>query len=106
VEAAAAKPPTAPPEAGPGARWLRERSTLDAAPPELARVRSALTSTARAEAVEAHDSPPLRASVFHLVERARLPDYRASVEVVAAAIAPARIAVTGPWPPYAFTELE
>jgi hypothetical protein len=93
-------------EAGPGTRWLRERSTADAASEELARLRAALSSAVRGESVERHDSPPLRASVFHLVQRERLAHYRAAVDALAASIAPARIALTGPWPPYAFTELE
>jgi hypothetical protein len=103
-------PKRSPPrdEAGPGTRWLRERSAADAASlPELARLRAALAPHTRAETVETHgDSPPLRASVFHLVERGRLPDYRATVAGLDSSIAPARIALTGPWPPYAFTELE
>jgi hypothetical protein len=69
-------------------------------------VRAALAPCTRAESIELHDSPPLRASIFHLVERARLPEYRSQVDALAATIAPARIAATGPWPPYAFTELE
>jgi hypothetical protein len=76
------------------------------AAPELAQVREALASWVRAEAIEEHRNSLLRASVFHLVERARIPGYRARVETLGAAIAPARLAATGPWPPYAFTELE
>jgi hypothetical protein len=97
-----------PPAAGPGTRWLRERSAarLAASLPELARVRATLASSVRAESIETHDTPPLRASLFHLVERARLVEYRAQVDALAASIAPARVAATGPWPPYAFTELE
>lgn len=82
---------------------------LDAETPpakELAQVREALASWVRAEAVEEHRNALLRANVFHLVERARIPGYRARVENVGAAIAPARLVATGPWPPYAFTELE
>jgi hypothetical protein len=73
---------------------------------ELAQVREALAPWVRAEAIEEHRDSPLRANVFHLVERARIPAYRARVETVAAAIVPARLTATGPWPPYAFTELE
>jgi hypothetical protein len=82
---------------------------LDAETPparELAQVREALASWVRAEAIEDHRESLRRASVFHLVERARIPEYRARVESVGAAIAPARLTATGPWPPYAFTELE
>jgi hypothetical protein len=90
---------------GPGTRFLRDRAAKTALP-ELERVRDALGSLVRGQVVEGHDAPPLRASVFHLVERARIPDYRASIDGLATTLAPARIVVTGPWPPYAFTELE
>jgi hypothetical protein len=92
---------------GPDTAWLRARSAQQGARgPELARMREALASWVRAEAIEEHAGSLLRASVFHLVERARIPGYRSVVEAVGAAIAPARLAATGPWPPYAFTELE
>jgi hypothetical protein len=74
--------------------------------PALACVRDALGAWVRAEAVEDHGDSLLGASVFHLVERAGIPAYRARVEALGATIAPARLAATGPWPPYAFTELE
>jgi hypothetical protein len=102
-----ALPPAPQAAAGPGTRWLRQRSAEHAASvPELARVRAALAPCTRQESVELHDSPPLRASIFHLVERARLSEYRTQIDALASAIAPARVAATGPWPPYAFTELE
>jgi hypothetical protein len=103
--ASASPPPAADLPAGPGTRWLRGRSAR-ATPPELARVREVLASLVRAESIETHDTPPLRASVFHLVPRAALADYRAKVESLASSMAPARVVATGPWPPYAFTELE
>jgi hypothetical protein len=100
-------PAPAPSTAGPGTAWLRARSAQRAVhAPELARVREALGPWVRAEAVEEHGDSLLRASVFHLVERARVPGYRAQVEALGATMAPARLAATGPWPPYAFTELE
>jgi hypothetical protein len=103
-----AKHPPAGDDAGPGTRWLRERSAGDAnSLRELVHLRASLAPHARAEVVETHgSSPPLRASVFHLVERERLHDYRAAVAGVDSAIAPARVVLSGPWPPYAFTELE
>jgi hypothetical protein len=97
--------PGPPSDVGPGTRWLRERST-QVAVPEIAVVRAALVALVRAESVEPHGAPPLRASVFHLVERVRLAEYRAAIEALASAVAPSRLALTGPWPPYAFTELE
>jgi hypothetical protein len=92
-------------EAGPGTRFLRARSA-QASLPELERIREALGSLVHGEVVEGHDAPPLRASIFHLVERARMADYREAVEKLAVTLAPSRIVATGPWPPYAFTELE
>ncbi len=85
-----------------GAQWLRER----AAHPLLARVRDTLGPLVRAERVEPGAKPPLRASLFHLVDRTRLDEYRQRAHELSGRIAPARLAVTGPWPPYAFTELE
>lgn len=82
---------------------------LDAETPparELAQVREALASWVCAEGIEQPGGSLLRANVFHLVERARIPGYRARVASVGAAVAPARLVATGPWPPYAFTELE
>jgi hypothetical protein len=97
--------PAPPPEAaGPGTAWLRARSAQRA--PELTRLREAFAPWVRAEAVEEGGDSLLRASVFHLVERARIPGYRAQVEALGADIAPARLTATGPWPPYAFTVLE
>jgi hypothetical protein len=102
-----AAPAPVPSPAGPGTAWLRARSAQRGAQaPELARVREALAPWVRAETIEEHGDSLLRASVFHLVERARIAGYRAEVEALGAAIAPARVAATGPWPPYAFTELE
>jgi len=74
--------------------------------PALARVREAMRPFVRAETIETRAEPPLRTTLFHLVERAGIGEYRARLDGLAAAIAPARLTVTGPWPPYAFTELQ
>jgi hypothetical protein len=106
IYAAGAEPREAPAAAAsPGTRWLRSRAAMQRVP-ELDAVRDELGPLARAEVVEPHDTPPLRASVFHLVPRARERDYRARVDSLAAKIAPSRVAATGPWPPYAFTGIE
>lgn len=68
----------------------------DAEPATLARVREALGALVRGEVVERPAAQG--ASVFHLVERARLAEYRARAGEL-------RLAATGPWPPYAFVEL-
>jgi hypothetical protein len=91
--------------AGPGARYLTARRaewrrTHDA--PELAPLRPTLAALVKAERVTRHDAPPLLASVYHLVDRDAVPAYLEAVEGGSAALAPLRVAATGPWPPYAF----
>ena len=104
-EGAAPAPARDPSPAGPGTRWLQDRSP-QVQLAEIARVREALAAMVRAEVVEPGGRPPLRASVFHLVPRAAIGDYRARVEALSRDLAPGRVDATGPWPPYAFTELE
>ena len=90
-------------ELGPGARYLTERQAQwrrAREVPELAALRPALAPLVRAERVVRHDTPPLLASVYHLIDRGRAGDYQAAVE--AAAPGPIRVVATGPWPPYAF----
>ncbi|HEY6463166.1 MAG TPA: GvpL/GvpF family gas vesicle protein [Polyangiaceae bacterium] len=70
-----------------------------------ARLREKLGTLVRAEKLDARASGPSRLTLFHLVPRASLDDYRARASALAAAIAPARVSLTGPWVPYAFTEL-
>src|SRR6185436_11415490 len=91
---------------GPGARYLRGRA---AARPEardmpaVARVLAALSPLVRAEKVEDHEHPPLLASVYHLVERARLAEYERRLEGARdAEAALLTVRSTGPWPAYAF----
>lgn len=72
---------------------------------ELPRVQEALRPLVRQERVDRKGRPPLVATLFHLVERPRIAAYRAQVEALSASIAPARLDLTGPWVPYAFTEL-
>jgi hypothetical protein len=103
--------PTAPtatsaaPDLGPGARYLVERAqrpghetwraVRDALLPALAPL-------VRAERVESHDTPPLVATVHHLIERGRGELYAATAHRAATALTGAAIEVRGPWPPYAF----
>jgi len=93
----AATPPTAPApppdDLGPGARYLAARRA------EWRRVREA-PELVRAERVTRHDTPPLIASVYHLIDRGAGAAYLTAVERVA--LAAARVVATGPWPPYAF----
>jgi hypothetical protein len=93
----------APSDAGPGARYLAARRAEwrrahEVA--ELAPLRPALASLVRAERVTRHDTPPLLASVYHLIDRGAATAYHAAIESVA--LAPLRVVATGPWPPYAF----
>jgi hypothetical protein len=92
-------------DAGPGARYLdarrRQRQRAQSAP-ELAPLRPALGGLVRAERVQRHDAAPLRASVYHLVDRGAADAYRAAIDGGAAALAPLRVTASGPWPPYAF----
>jgi hypothetical protein len=81
---------------GPGARYLAARAAARE-PPELAPLRRAVGRLVRAERIEPHARAPLVASVYHLVRQIDAPEYAAAVERVRA-----RLAASGPWPPYAF----
>jgi hypothetical protein len=90
---------------GPGTRYLetrRRQARRDADVPELAPLRARLYPLVHAEQAQRHETPPLLASVYHLVDRGGAAAYRAAVAAGAAALAPRRAAATGPWPPYAF----
>jgi hypothetical protein len=95
-----------PPSAeGPGARYLAERARAQrgaAAVEELAPIRPVLDRFVTAERVERHQTPPLVASVYHLLARGRAPAYAAAVERAARDLPALRITVSGPWAPYAF----
>jgi len=92
------------PELGPGARYLAARRAewrRAHEAPELEPLRPALHPLVRAERVTRHETPPLLASVYHLIDRGASAAYRAAVERAGSA-APVRVVATGPWPPYAF----
>ena len=90
--------------AGPGARYLEARQRLHRAAlaPELDAVRPLLDGLVADERVQRHATPPLLVSVYHLVPRERRARYRARVARAATRLAPLRLTVSGPWPPYAF----
>lgn len=103
----AATPPAAPAsppdDLGPGARYLAARRAewrRAREAPELEPLRPWLEPLVRAERVTRHDTPPLIASVYHLIDRGAGAAYLTAVERVA--LAAARVVATGPWPPYAF----
>jgi hypothetical protein len=95
---------TAKPRLGLGTRYLARRQRLHAGPraPELDPIRPLLDGLVTDERVQRHATPPLLASVYHLVPRARRAQYRTRVTLAARRLAPLRLTVSGPWPPYAF----
>jgi hypothetical protein len=90
---------------GPGARWLGERLRMRRVP-EAAALSDATRPWVKAERAERHDRPPLVGSVYHLVRREDARAYRAALaKAVASGHGGVRVETTGPWPPYAFSEL-
>ena len=93
------------PALGPGARYLAERRRhwqQKERVPELEPLRPRLDALVTAERVELRATPPLRASVYHLIERGRSAEYRDAVEANLDLVAGVRLRVSGPWAPYAF----
>jgi Gas vesicle synthesis protein GvpL/GvpF len=92
-------------DGGPGTRYLTERlrqeRRLDATP-EVAALRRALGALVVDERVERHDTPPLLASLYHLVERGTGPRYLAALAAARADLGDLAARPSGPWPPYAF----
>lgn len=89
---------------GRGTRYLRMAAAVEARLkrlPEFDPVRGAVADLVHDERVEPHSSPPLVASVFHLIDRARARSYSRAVRS-AAVLTPLRLVVSGPFPPYAF----
>jgi hypothetical protein len=89
--------------AGPGARYLAARlpRRVDTIPgyPSL---RRGLDGFVRAERVEGSLSPPLLASLYHLVERRERSAYARALRAAARLVPGVRIRLSGPWAPYAF----
>ena len=90
---------------GPGARYLTRRLAArhaELAVPELAAWRPMLAPLVRAERVERHVTPPLVATVYHLIDRGAASAYEDAVSAGDAAAADVHARVSGPWAPYAF----
>jgi hypothetical protein len=90
---------------GPGTRYLalrRRQRRREEGVPELAPLRARLDPLVVAERTERRATPPLRASVYHLVQRGRSADYRAAVDDGRELLRGVRLRVSGPWAPYAF----
>jgi hypothetical protein len=94
----------AQPGAGPGTKFLAERLRRQQVP-EIDAVTRATKPFVRAARTHRHDRPPLVASVYHLVARSDARRYRAALNAAAKALGAVRIDVSGPWPPYAFSEM-
>ena len=101
--AAPAAPARPPRSGGPGTRYLdARRAARGVAAPAVARLRARLGRWIRAERVEPSDSPPLLASVYHLVDREDRRAYERAVRELACRLADLRVVPSGPWAPYAF----
>jgi hypothetical protein len=70
--------------------------------PELDPVRPALSTLVREERAQRHRTPPLLASVYHLIERGQAAVYQETLTRAAASLGDVRVSASGPWPPYAF----
>lgn len=101
------RPRIAPPppalRGGPGTRYLAgRRRAASVAAPTVARIRAGLEDFIHDERVEPSTSPPLLASVYHLVDRGHHRAYERAVREVACRLADVRVVSSGPWAPYAF----
>lgn len=87
---------------GGGADYLRSRSAaLTTDIPQFEPLRAAVRRWVREERVEHRGSI---ATVYHLVPRGSVDAYRRALEKKAHGTG-ARLMITGPWPPYAFSDI-
>jgi hypothetical protein len=99
-EHAPAVNPTGP---GAGTRYLQQRQQAERArhqAPELEPIRVLLSGVIAAERIERGTSAGLRATAYHLIARGQSARYREAIAHVS--LAPLTLAVSGPWPAYAF----
>jgi hypothetical protein len=90
---------------GPGLRYLLERQRAQQAAealPEIEALRTQVSPLVRAERLERHGREGLLGTAYHLVERRRLPAYRAGLRRALPSVSPMRLHLSGPWAPYAF----
>ena len=85
-----------------GTQYLRRRAA-DLQIPGAEPLRAAAAQWVRAERRERHDRGRLVGSLYHLIARRSAGPYRRAIER-AALDAGLTTIVSGPWPPYAFTE--
>jgi hypothetical protein len=90
--------------AGAGTRYLawRRRRTADAGLPEVEPIRRAVGDLVVAERTERHASPPLLASIHHLIPRRSSRRYLAALAAASRGLRGVRVRASGPWPVYAF----
>jgi gas vesicle protein GvpL/GvpF len=90
---------------GAGTRFLaarqRERERARSLP-EIEPLREVVRSHLRAERMVRHETGRLLGTAYHLVPRSETAAYLAALEAARERLAPRRVTVTGPWPPYAF----
>ena len=85
-----------------GTEYLRRRMG-ETQLPGATILRQAVARWVRAERSERHARGQLAGSLYHLVPRRAVPAYRRAL-VSAATEAGLTTVVSGPWPPYAFTD--
>lgn len=83
-----------------GRAYLEERRALRS-PPELAAFQRALSPLARAEKTQVTRAPRVLASLYQLVPKAHVDEWRLTF-ARARDDSATRAQATGPWPPYAF----
>jgi hypothetical protein len=94
--------PDVPRAPGTGAEYLTARLAQSRPPAAtVAAIRDALGGLSVDEQVEGAKGH-VRATVYHLVPETKLRAYLKAAETLRAALAPLRVTVTGPWPPFAF----
>ncbi len=89
---------------GPGTRFLRKRLASGRVP-EVLPISRATAPFVRDTRVQRHEARPLLASVYHLVPRVCLPEFREAVARSSADLRGVTVQTTGPFPPYAFAEI-
>jgi hypothetical protein len=68
---------------------------------DAAVIRESLAAFVVDQRIEPADGP-LRATIYHLIARRHVRSYRRAADTLLPSLAPLRLAVTGPWPPFAF----
>jgi hypothetical protein len=105
--------------AGPGTRWLTSRAAMQRVP-EIEALTEATRPFVRATRVERHDGSarkapdgrlgthrkPVLATVYHLVAREDVTSWKRAVARSLPLLGRNSASVSGPWPAYAFAELE